>query len=427
MDRISNLTDDLLLKIVSSLPTKDVVATMILSKRWRFLWTMLPKLDFDYDYDYDSDSKLKRSEYERFVKYVDRSLVFNRAPVLETLKFRVGPFYTSEDLATWMRIGMVRQVREIEISACADNRSIVELPKSLYTCKKLEVLKLAYVDVDDVPDDFCFPSLKSLHLVCATIGTETEETYCKLFSSCPVLEELVLDIMASFRVEIPTLQRLSIRDTCNPPNDGDDDRKVVIIVPSLKFLNFVVTCDNLCLFENMPEVVEANVKVVFENPDKLLECLPSVKRLCLCLSASMLHHRIGFDHLVDLELCVSASGWWDLLTWMLQSSPKLQVLKLCPCKEYLCTIHSFKSNKGRWRGPTSVPECLMFHLHTFKWIDYNQNDKEKNIAAYILKNARQLKTAGFSWRWCSKEEKSLKINELVSLPRASSSCQLILD
>ncbi|CAA7028112.1 unnamed protein product [Microthlaspi erraticum] len=90
MDRISNLSDDLLLKIVSSIPFKDVVATMLLSKRWRFLWTMLPKLDFNDDNDYGSDSELQRSKYEKFVKYVDRSLVLNRAPVLETLKFKVG-------------------------------------------------------------------------------------------------------------------------------------------------------------------------------------------------------------------------------------------------------------------------------------------------------------------------------------------------
>ncbi|CAA7028111.1 unnamed protein product [Microthlaspi erraticum] len=385
---------------------------MLLSKRWRFLWTMLPKLDFDYG------SKIKPSEYDKFVKYVDRSLALSRAPVLETLKFKAGPRCSSEELTTWIRMGMVRHVRELEISDCS-----IILPKSLYTYEKLEVLKLSYVMVRDVPIDFCFASLKSLHLVCVMYGIK--EYYCKLFSSCPVLEELVLDItekcfsMTSFRVEIPTLQRLSILVVCNPHY-----HKIVINVPSLKYLNFVDSYDNLCLFENMPEVVEANVNVVYENPEKLLDSLPSVKRLSLCLSASMLQHRIRFYHLLLLELCVSASGWWNLLTWMLESSPKLQVLKLCECKEHLGTIHSDASMKGRWRGPSSDSECLMFHLHTFKWKNYNGKDKE--IVAYILKNARELKTAGFSWRWCSKEEQSRRLSGLVSLPRASSSCQLIL-
>lgn len=45
-DRISALSDDLLVQILSHVPTKDAVATMILSKRWRSVWTMVPKLEF---------------------------------------------------------------------------------------------------------------------------------------------------------------------------------------------------------------------------------------------------------------------------------------------------------------------------------------------------------------------------------------------
>ena len=45
-DRISALHDDLLLKILSEIPTKDVVTTMVLSKRWRFVWTKVHKLEY---------------------------------------------------------------------------------------------------------------------------------------------------------------------------------------------------------------------------------------------------------------------------------------------------------------------------------------------------------------------------------------------
>ncbi|XP_021297313.1 putative FBD-associated F-box protein At5g56410 [Herrania umbratica] len=48
-DRISELTDELLLKIMSFLNTKHAVQTCVLSKRWKTLWESLPYLDFNYN------------------------------------------------------------------------------------------------------------------------------------------------------------------------------------------------------------------------------------------------------------------------------------------------------------------------------------------------------------------------------------------
>ncbi|KAF8104785.1 hypothetical protein N665_0167s0001 [Sinapis alba] len=63
MFRISELLDTLLLRVLSLLPTaKDVVATMVLSKRWEFLWLSVPRLVFD-----DQDI-----EYGKFSRFVDR-------------------------------------------------------------------------------------------------------------------------------------------------------------------------------------------------------------------------------------------------------------------------------------------------------------------------------------------------------------------
>ncbi|ESQ56156.1 hypothetical protein EUTSA_v10027344mg [Eutrema salsugineum] len=346
MDRISNLSDDLLLKIVSSLPTKDVVSTMILLKRWRFLWTMVSKLYFCDSFVLD------HSTYIRFRNYVDRSMLLRRGPVLETLKFDVGPCCNTIDMSRWILTGIVQDVRELEIIHFEEEYfeehrpRPIRLQKTLYTYEKLEVLKLSYSILLDVPVDVCFPSLKTLHLICVEYKTR-DSPMCRLLSGCPVLEDL--------------------------------------------YLSFVDYYGDLCLSENMPKVVEANVKVefVYKNPEKLLWSLPSVKRLYLCLSASMLQHHIGFYHLVHLELYPSLQEWWNLLTWMLESSPKLQVLKNC---------------------------------------EKRRGGEEKKIVAYILKNARQLKIAGISvFKYVSKAKRSEKRNELVSLPRASSSYQLLLD
>lgn len=59
-DKISALPEDLLVRILLHVPMKDAIATMFLSKRWRFIWTILPKLEYDFfsDDDEDDDDKV---------------------------------------------------------------------------------------------------------------------------------------------------------------------------------------------------------------------------------------------------------------------------------------------------------------------------------------------------------------------------------
>ncbi|XP_010485183.1 PREDICTED: putative FBD-associated F-box protein At3g50710 [Camelina sativa] len=388
----SDLSDDLLLKILSSLPAKDMVGTMLLSKRWKFLWTMVTKLHFDdsfkdyycddEDEDYVTDGE-NIFPYRRFRQYVDKFMILHKSHVLETLTFEIGLVSRADDLATWIRIAIARQVRELEIHrSIADNIDYTfTLPLDLYTYDKLVVLKLCGSIVLDVPLMVSLSSLKSLHLLSVLLYHD-EESHCRLLKGCPVLEELVVD-------------------------------------------KYIYDFGHSCLCENMPEVVEANVKLVCKFPEKLMRSLNSVKHLSLCLQGSMLKPRSRYNQLVHLELCRCSIMWWDLLTRMLKISPKLQVLKLNKCQEpfYDSPIVPIK---GSWE-PSSVPECLVSHLKTFEWKYYNGSHEEKKVVAYILKHARHLKTATVSAEELSTKIPTRQRKELVSLPRASASCKLVLD
>ncbi|KFK27213.1 hypothetical protein AALP_AA8G352300 [Arabis alpina] len=437
MDRISNLSDDLLLKILSSLPTKDIVETMFLSKRWKFLWTMVPKLDFDdgclTDYNDDED------EYTKFLQYVDRLMVLHKPPVLETLKFTIGYLSSIEDMATWIRVAIVRRVRELEINRHhPQDLDSFTLPRCLFTYEKLVVLKLRRSIFLDLPLELevWLPSLKTLHLL--SVKHENEASHRNLLAGCPVLEELVVDKtfndpVPSFYVIVPSLKRLSIiEQDCNEESTEESpvvyNNRVLIDVPSLKYLDYVDVYDfgHVCSSKNMPELVEANVKLVSKSPGKLMRSITSVKRLSLCLYGSVLKHNIVFYQLVHLELCGCSSKWWDLLTWMLERSPKLQVLKLNNCVERsFCLV---KPIEVFWRQPRSVPECLMCHLSTFEWKYYTGIHEEKELVAYILRNAKRLKTAQISATALGLDSEGgpRKLKELASLHRASKSCQLLL-
>ena len=63
---MGDLPDDLLVDILSFLPYREVVATSLLSKRWKSLWRYLPKLEFH-------DKSFRRVKF--FLQFVDAALL----------------------------------------------------------------------------------------------------------------------------------------------------------------------------------------------------------------------------------------------------------------------------------------------------------------------------------------------------------------
>ena len=77
-------------------------------------------------------------------------------------------------------------------------------------------------------------------------------------------------------------------------------------------------------------------------------------------------------------------------------------------------------------NPSSVPECVSFHLETFQWSLHKGREEEKEIVLYILQNAPCLKTAAVSLSSYGPRggEELLMIKELESMPKVSNSCKL---
>ncbi|KAF2601793.1 hypothetical protein F2Q70_00027945, partial [Brassica cretica] len=84
-----------------------------------------------------------------------------------------------------------------------------------------------------------------------------------------------------------------------------------------------------------------------------------------------------------------------------------------------------------WTQPKCVPECLLLHLETLVWRRYGwQREDEKQVATYILKNARELKKATFDPTYVKPEELEKRremLNVLASVARASTSSHLVFE
>ncbi|CAH2071368.1 unnamed protein product [Thlaspi arvense] len=295
MDKISGFSDDeLLVKILTYLPTKVAVSTSVLSKQWKFLWMRVPKLEYDdRRIFYETQSMLLKgdtaravsllSKSERIRCFIDRNLPFLRSPVIESLclRFSTAPF-KPEDITSWVALAVSRSVRELSVDFlhCISVPNAL-LPSSLYTCESLVTLKLEGRVLVDVPHAGCFPSLKTLHLRYLTYADE--ESFQRLLSSSSVLEDLVIqrrlygDNVKEVVVIIPSLFSLSfeVTDSCG----------CVIDTPSLKYFKVKYYSKNPSyLIVDMPKLEEADITVFgFCNIKKILKPVTSVKRLSLHL------------------------------------------------------------------------------------------------------------------------------------------------
>ncbi|KAJ4868292.1 F-box/FBD/LRR-repeat protein [Raphanus sativus] len=430
VDRISALPEPLILQILSLLPTKLVIATSVLSKRWRCVWKMVPVLRFE-----------SKGDIKKFAESVSKSLLSHKSPILNTLHLKLNDRCDDVYIGVWAGIAITRHVRDLELDLhFGYSDPPIRFPSSLFCFDTLETLKFKHHVLLDIPSLVSLNSLRTLHL--HSVVYKDSESIRNLFSSCPNLEHLVVhrsyNDVVKFVIESPSLKTLSLYGE-NFVGRENGIGGYVINAPSLVRLNIqMLKGYEHCLIENAPELlIEANVSNVSNiTNETIMASLKSTKRLCLDLSPLQIAYPTGivFYQLVYLEMYSHKVEWWNLLAVMLDSSPKLQVLKLTDDSSQQPKLVSDKKNMepGKWNQPKCVPQCLLWHLETFVWTRPDWiREEEKEVARYILGNARHLKKATFiiepieSKRLFRLAKRREMLNELPAVVRASSSCQLV--
>ncbi|XP_019095841.1 PREDICTED: LOW QUALITY PROTEIN: putative FBD-associated F-box protein At5g56400 [Camelina sativa] len=381
-DKISYLPEDLLVNILSLLPTNDLVATSGVSKRWRSLWKRVHRLRFN-------DQIYEGKKYDSFLHFVEKSLLLHKAPLV-SLILSVGPKCTADDIGLWIKLALDRNICELIIKHYPDHGHIT-LSRRLCNSTTLVVLKLKNVILETISLPACFSSLKMLHL--GYVKFSGDEYVRSLLSSCPSLQNLVVkrhneDNVKRFIIIVRYLQSLTMY--LSPLQDVADSDAYYINTPHLKYLNIKDHCTDLYSFEDMPYLEEAYLDVAFTHSENFFESLSLVKKLSLCLKKSKAQYPEGiiFSQLVHLELCTcDDSKWLNLLANLLRDSPNLRVLKLNDKNHNVGKYSSRSWNKQ----PSCVPECLTKTLETFEWGNYKGTFEERDVAAYILKNSICLK------------------------------------
>ncbi|KAG7598207.1 F-box domain [Arabidopsis suecica] len=419
--RICALPDDLLLQILHHVPTKEAVATSILSKRWRYVWTMAPRLEFT---EYGSES---------VGWFIEKSLQLHKAPKLDSLIVELGPHCPFDvDVGKWVENAVNRDVEDLDFKLLWTAEP-TRIPKSLYTCDTLVDLTLSNQILVDVSSPACLPSL--LYLSLHYVVYKDEDSLVRLLSSSPVLKWLTVhrhdnDNLKTFTVKVSSLETLYYMTSWRKLDEVEEDEvevdevedaylieSLVIDSPALTYLTLVDVCEDYCLIENMPCIDVADIGFVDNPSEKFLRSLSYVIHLHLFLTKSMVAccNTIKFSRLIEFYFRPDdLVDWLEPLMFLLQNSPKLKSL----------TIDAKTGGlPPSWNQPSAIPECLSSHLEIFGWRGYGGREDEKHVMTYILANSKCLKTVEISLlATCNLEETQ---KEFESMPRISTSSRLL--
>ncbi|XP_019086815.1 PREDICTED: putative F-box/FBD/LRR-repeat protein At5g56810 [Camelina sativa] len=283
-DRISNLSDDLLIKILSLVPVRTAMSTSLLSKQWKPVWKMMPTLV----YDETCPTVIGSLGFAQFC-----SMSLPKASLLRNLNLKLDKKAASKVIDHLLFPNLPPTLLEISITSLS--RNFIAFPKNFKVFQTLVVLKLQGTITLDavVVSPVCFQSLKSLHLISVIFWSKSSLGI--LLSACPVLEDLFFVTNMNtrihpFTISVPSLQRLHITDHVDY-----GDTKFEINAPSLKYLKIIDWSGCIKFVEDMPKLVGAKVILSQSQAEKFIRLLTSVEFLSIIhLHPSMVsYYHIG--------------------------------------------------------------------------------------------------------------------------------------
>ncbi|XP_020243542.1 F-box/LRR-repeat protein At3g03360-like isoform X2 [Asparagus officinalis] len=248
-DRLSNLPGDLLIQILSFLPSIELRAqTSVLSEKWRHLWTS----------SLSSTSTLPPHRRHRplpppLLRPTSSASASTPPPTTA---------HPSRPSTAGSGFAASRSVNDLVLSFDGFHHHPTEnpqLPPSLFLCRSpISSLKLSCCTFPRVDDDFLgFPSLKTLFLVNVLI---TDEAVDLLISKSPLLQTLNLDCCPEVtRIEIsparnPLIENLKVAICRITESVG----MVVVDAPRLRFFDYNGKIEKLKL-RDAPRLVGAEV------------------------------------------------------------------------------------------------------------------------------------------------------------------------
>ncbi|XP_062083230.1 F-box/FBD/LRR-repeat protein At5g56420-like [Humulus lupulus] len=262
-DRLSKLPDEVILHILSFLPTEDVVRTCLLSKHWKLMWYSVPTLSFSDADGIDSDIEKLYEYVDNYLKHRKTSKIFMVDSTITSFKLQMMnsyQIYKDACIDKWLAFAVENKVKEISVclnSCCLRNRLYghytyhvrYRLPKSIVNARDLTILKLNGLALD-ISCSMGFPALKTLSLKDVSIENHNKDdhTLFKLLSGCSSLEKLCLRSCSNLNLGVlcsQSLKCLKIRNVDLLSFEVEATNLETLIVDWLIFKNSFSACKTI--------------------------------------------------------------------------------------------------------------------------------------------------------------------------------------
>ncbi|XP_074272683.1 putative F-box/LRR-repeat protein At5g41630 [Silene latifolia] len=208
-DRLGELPDDIIVRILSCLPTIDAVRTVLL-RRFGNLWTLVHTLNFDYTAYLDKLCVWGNSEHiQWYCHFIRNVLMLHQNPSIDKFYLSMEFDEAADDIRAWLMFALGRKAKEIRLyDDCDYNYSLSSiLPK--FKSQFLVTLDLDYCTLEG-EFEVKLGSLQKLSLYRVRMSNKSFQSF---ISGCPSLQELVIRSpgwLTKLSFSVPNITKLSL-------------------------------------------------------------------------------------------------------------------------------------------------------------------------------------------------------------------------
>ncbi|GMJ11738.1 hypothetical protein HRI_004843000 [Hibiscus trionum] len=329
VDRISELPQELLVHVLSSLSFEEAVRSSVISRIWRDLWKFVTlSLNFDASKTLMSNQSKLKKHRDGYVEWITRVLNTHKTPTIDELTVRCDlNYWYTYDINRWIELALMKKVKRLELDF------------KPYMLKQRRAGEYYWFG----PELCASSEIKFLTSICFKHVEVSDQVLESLLSNCPLLETLHVSHSPSVELTKLNVCGSSLRLKHLHISFCNFIRSIEVYAPNL--VSFEYSGDRLwhLVLSYVPQLRDVSYGVPWDIiEDNFLQAFPACLTTCV---SQLVNLSVQFKYRTEILPCPTL--------------PNLRYLT--------CEVHEFEHEKER-KGLLSLLSLVDFSplLQKFK-------------------------------------------------------------